>query len=270
MGAFPRVSLDGQVAIVTGASSGIGLAIARALSEAGADVALAARKPERLEGAAEELRAAGARVLAVPTDVTRAEEVRRLVAAVAAAWGRVDILVNNAGAGRGRTFRRALLLELTEADFDGCYAVNTKSAFLCGREVVPLMRARGKGAILNIGTMAGGDGAPMPEGLGFYPSAKAALRNLTRAMAAEWAPEVRVNCLNPGMVATAAAWVMQDPERARAAVPRIALGRLGQPEDIAAAAAFLVSDAASWITGVCLDVHGGQRSPLPSLADPTR
>jgi NAD(P)-dependent dehydrogenase (short-subunit alcohol dehydrogenase family) len=255
--------LDGRVAIVTGGGTGIGRAIAEGLARAGADVVVAGRRPAPLEDAAAAIRALGRRALAVPTDVTLSDERRRLVEATLAEFGQVDILVNNAGASRGATFNRGPLLELTEEDFDGVFDLNVKSVFLLSQAVARSMIARGKGVILVVASMAGRESYSVTPGLGLYAPAKAALNKLSLCMAREWGPQVRVICLNPGVVATEISSVRNNPALEAETASQTALGRVGQPEDFAGVAAFLASDAASWISGIAIDIHGGARFAMP-------
>jgi NAD(P)-dependent dehydrogenase (short-subunit alcohol dehydrogenase family) len=247
--------LEGKVAIVTGGSKGIGRAIALGFAGAGASVALAARGEDALHVTAKEVEAAGADALAVPTDVTDEDQVQALVDRTIERFGTVDILVNNAGAA-------PFMATLDQIRLDGFrkyFKVNFDSAVLCTRAVAPVMQAKGEGcAVLNVASVAGFIASP---GLTYYASAKAALISLTRTVAQEWATyRVRVNALAPGWVET------ELNEPARQQVPEfndnvlasIPLGRWGQPEEIAAAALFLCSPAASFITGAVLIVDGGQ------------
>ncbi len=247
--------LDGKVAIVTGGSKGIGRAIAKAFADAGASVALAARGEDDLRQAAKEIEAAGGQVHAIPTDVTVEDEVQALVDGTIERFGTVDILVNNAGAAPFT----APLDQIRLDGFEKYFRVNFTSAVLCMRAVSPVMLAKGEGcAVLNVASVAGFIASP---GLAYYASAKAALISLTRTVAQEWASsKVRVNALAPG-------WVETDlNEPARRMIPdfeqnvlsSIPLGRWGTPEDVAGAALFLCSPAASFITGTVLIVDGGQ------------
>lgn len=252
---MPERALEGKVAIVTGGSKGIGRAIARALSQAGASVALAARGQADLDAAALEIASEGGDALAVPTDVTDPNQVQALVDRTVERFGTVDILVNNAGAAPFT----AALDQIRLDGFDKYFRVNFMSAVLCTRAVAPVMLAKGEGtAVLNIASVAAFIASP---GLSYYASAKAALISLTRTVAQEWAPHrVRVNALAPGWVETE----MNEP--ARQAIPgfndevlrSIPLGRWGRAEDVAGAALFLCSPAAGFITGSVLIVDGGQ------------
>lgn len=245
--------LEGKVALVTGGSRGIGKAIALAFARAGADVALAARGAEDLERAAEEVRAAGARALAVPTDVTDPRQVEALVRRTVRELGTLDVLVNNAGA--APFF--ATVETVREEGFEKYFRINFTSAFYCTRAAGPILLEKGSGSVVNIASVAGLIASP---GLTYYATAKAALISLTRTVAKEWAASgVRVNAIAPGWVETDLnVGARQDPgfyEGVRAQIP---LGRWGRPEEIASVALFLASDAASFITGSVVVADGGQ------------
>src|SRR5581483_2611879 len=234
--------LAGRVALVTGAARGIGKAIALALAQAGADVAVNYR--ERLDAAeavASAVRKLGRRTVAVRADVSQGPEVRELVAAVARELGPIDILVNNAGI----AIRRGID-DLTEADFDRTLAVNLKSAFLCTQAVLPGMRARNWGRIVNISSGAArGAGA---VGL-HYNASKAGMEGLTRGYAARLAKEgVTVNAVAPSLIAT-------DMTASIEAAARIPVGRLGLADEVAQAVLMVVGNA--YMTGQTVQVNGG-------------
>lgn len=261
---MPSFDLTGQVAIVTGASEGIGQGIALGLAKAGADIVLAARTRDKLEAAAADIRALGRRALVVPTDVTRGAEAQRLVDAARAEFGHIDILVNNAGGASASNFRRGPLLTLDEQDFEGCYALNVKSIFLCCKAVVPVMLEQSKGSVINVSSIAGGGQEPANVGFALYASSKAAAITLTRYMAVEWSPAVRVNCILPGWVNTARTGPRRTAEQTEALQSQVAMGRIGVPQDIAGAAVYLASNASAWCTGSVLEVSGGIRARRPS------
>jgi NAD(P)-dependent dehydrogenase (short-subunit alcohol dehydrogenase family) len=256
----PSLWLQGRTAIVTGGSGGIGRACARAFARAGADVVIASVPPEDIPPAVAEVEALGARALGVTVDVSNAAQVAAMVNQSMEHFGRIDILVNVAGGSYSRSphtprFTRAPLLDLSEEDFMGAFEVNVKGTFLCAKAVAPIMKAQGKGVIINIGSSAGRGGPTRPE-MAAYASAKAAVMNLTINMAHQWGPEIRVNCIAPGVIDTPRPGEGR-PDLAESAA-RIALGRTGTADEIAEVALFLASDRASFVNGAVVDVHGGK------------
>jgi 3-oxoacyl-[acyl-carrier protein] reductase len=236
--------LNGRVAVVTGAARGIGLAIAAALVERGANVALidiadpgSFWKPEG--------------TLAVQADVSSPEDVRRAVEATVATFGGLDILVNNAG-----ICPLTLFAEISEAEWDRVLAVNLKGAFLCCQAALPHLRQAGRrGRIINIASAGGQMGGLMVGA--HYAASKAGLIGLTKSLAKLLASDgVTVNCVSPATTSTdlTASWSDEMQARVRAQIP---LGRFGEPDEVAAAVCFLASDAAAFITGATLDVNGG-------------
>ena len=247
-------SLKDQVAIVTGGSKGIGRAIAMTFAEAGASVALAARGEEDLAQTAKEIEATGAQAIPVATDVTDPAQVEALVQKTVEAFGTVDILVNNAGAAPFLSTMDQIRLE----GFEKYFRVNFLSAVYCTKAVAPVLLPKGTGSVLNVASVAGFIASP---GLTYYASAKAAMINLTKTVAREWAASgIRVNALAPGWVETEMnERARRDaPEFVRGTTAAIPLGRWGQPGEVAAAALFLCSPAASFITGAVLVIDGGQ------------
>ncbi|MEM1385036.1 MAG: glucose 1-dehydrogenase [Pseudomonadota bacterium] len=248
--------LDGKTAVITGAGSGFGAAIAERFVEEGAQVLIADINGEAAITVAETLsakRQGSARPFAA--DVAKAGDVQAMVQDAADAFGRVDILVNNAGV----SHRNRPMLEVDEAEFDHVYAVNVKSIFHAAHAVVPVMREQGGGVILNIASTAGV--RPRP-GLVWYNGSKGAAITLTRAMSVELAPDaIRVCALNPvaGETPLLATFMGEDTPEIRAKfISTIPLGRFSQPLDIANAALFLCSEEAAFLTGVCLEVDGGR------------
>lgn len=250
------LGLGGKVAVVTGSSQGIGRAIAGGLADLGAHVVVTGRRESAVDTAVREIRDAGGTAHGIAVDLRDDTQVRTAFDRVAEEVGPVDVLVNNAGASYGDDFRRGPLLELSDDDLLGAYRMNVLTAFRCSRTVVPSMTARGLGAILNISSVV--VKTPM-KAFGAYSAAKAALTNLTQTMALEWAPEVRVNALLVGHVATERAMGNRSAEDIASLERHIILGRLGVPHDVAAAAAYLVSPMAAWVTGTAVSVDGGVR-----------
>jgi 3-oxoacyl-[acyl-carrier protein] reductase len=246
-------ALQGRVALITGAAAGFGEAIARRFVAEGAKVLVADLDGARAQDVATNL---GATARAVRCDVSRRADVDTAVAACVDTFGGVDILVNNAGT----THRNQSMLEVDEATFDRVFAVNVKSIFHTTQAVVPLMKARRSGCIVNIGSTAGI--RPRP-GLTWYNASKGAVNLLSKSMAAELGPDgIRVNAVCPVMSPTALIeqflGVPDTPEARAKVVAGIPLGRMATPEDVAEATLYLASDAARFITGVELPVDGGR------------
>jgi len=248
--ALDRFRVDGRAAIVTGAGRGIGAATARVLADAGADVVLASRTAEQLEGVAKEIEAAGRRAVVAPMDVNDNDSVASLVDRCIEAFGRVDIIVNNAGGTMPRP-----LLDTSPGYLERAFHFNVTSAFVLSKAAVPHMLAAGDGSIVNISSAIG---RLRDRGMLAYGTAKAALSHMTRMMAADLAPKVRVNAIAVGSVATSALEVVLESDELRdQMVQGTPLKRLGEPDDIALAALYLASAAASFVTGKILEVDGG-------------
>lgn len=246
-------SVEGRTALVTGASRGIGLAVAELLAAQGAEVILSARRQETLDAAAAELRAKGGKVHAIAAHVGRMEELRRLATTLDERGLAVDILVNNAGISPPHT---ESLADTTEALWDKVMDVNLKGPFfLCGA-LGKRMAARGRGSIINISTTSALMAQP---GLGVYCVSKAGLNMVTRTFAREFGPRgVRVNAISCGVIRTAMGdHTLNDPERLADMMKINPLKRVGLPEEVARAVLFFASDASSYSTGTIFQVDGG-------------
>ena len=241
--------LDGRVAIVTGASSGLGVAFARALAEAGADVALGARRADRLQETKRLVESAGRRAITVATDVSHPEDCQRLVDQTVEQLGRVDILVNNAGIGTAMPATRETpeqFREVIDVNLNGCYWM----AQACGRVMQP------GSSIINISSVLGITTAGLPQAA--YAASKAGLIGLTRDLAQQWTGRkgIRVNALAPGFFASEMT-EQYPPGYLEAQQQRIPAGRKGDPRELAAALVFLASPASAYVTGQTLPVDGG-------------
>ena len=247
--------LENKVSIVTGAGSGFGAGIAERFAAEGAAVVVNDLNEDGGRKTVEAITAAGGQAHFVQADVSKSDDVKALVAAALEQFGGLDIMVNNAGI----THRNGPMLDVTEEMFDKVYAVNVKSLYLAAVHAVPVFKERGGGVFVNIASTAGV--RPRP-GLTWYNGSKGAAITLTKSMAAELAPlRIRVNAVNPVMGETG---LLDDfiggdsPEKRARVIAGIPLGRLSKAEDIAAAALFLASDEAGFVTGVCLEVDGGR------------
>ncbi len=245
--------LKGQVALITGASSGIGRATAEAMAREGARVALNYLKNRAgAEAAAEAIGKGGGEAIAIRADVTKSAEVEAMVKAVRERWRRIDILVNNAG----DLIARRTLADMTEDYWDQVMALNVKSCFLCAKAVWEEMAARGSGSILNMTSIAARNGGG--PGAAAYAAAKAAVMTYTKGLAKELAPHgVRVNAIAPGVIRTPYHDRHSTPELFQKFVATIPLGRAGTSEEVADVLVFLASPAARYITGETVEVNGG-------------
>jgi len=247
--ALDAFRLDDRVAIVTGGGRGIGAGIASVFADAGADLVLAARTKEQLESVADGVRAVGRRALVIPCDVNDNGAVEDVVAQAVAEFGRVDIVVNNAGGTMPRPF-----LDTSPGFLERSFHFNVTTAFVLSK-AVPHMLEAGGGAIVNISSAIG---RLRDRGFVAYGTAKAALSHMTRLMAADLAPRVRVNGIAVGSIATSALEVVLDNQEIHdEMVRRTPLKRLGVPDDIALCALYLASPAASFVTGKLLEIDGG-------------
>jgi 3-oxoacyl-[acyl-carrier protein] reductase len=246
--------LKGKVALVTGASSGIGAATARLLAAQGAHVAVGFYQNEK--GAVEVLdaiAASGGTAVAARGDFRKTADIRAVIGTVAAELGPIDILVNNAGS----LVKRLPIREITEEFWDDIIALNLKSAVFASQAVVPWMMERRSGAIINVVSIAGHNGGG--PGAGTYATAKAGLTSFTKSIAKEMAPYgVRVNAVSPGVIDTPFHEVFSTPEMIAGFVKTIPLGRVGTAEECANVIAFLVSNAASYVVGETIEINGGQ------------
>jgi 3-oxoacyl-[acyl-carrier protein] reductase len=243
------MKLEGRVALVTGASQGIGHACALALARQGASVALAARNQQKLDELAQRIAAAGGRAAAFPMDVADEEQVKAGIKVAIAQFGKVDILVNNAGITKDQ-----LVMRMKRADWDAVLNTNLTSAYLCTQQVIGSMLKQRWGRIINITSVFGQMGQ---AGQANYASSKAGLIGLTMALARELASRnITCNAVAPGFIETSMTAVLSE-EFKQNAVKQIPLGRVGTPDDVANAVVFLASDAASYITGHVLNVNGG-------------
>ncbi len=244
-----RLGDKGKVAIVTGGGSGLGLAIAQKFTENGITTIIAGRDVEKINKAKEQL---GGMCFAMACDVSDLKSVPAFVQSVLNQFGQIDILVNNAGINMKKEFT-----EVSDEDFQNILTTNVTAVFVLSREVVKHMLKKNTGCIINISSMAAQYGLPKVIA---YSASKTAIDGMTRAMAVELSPKgIRVNAIAPGFIYSdmTAKALNSDPERKAKVFGRTPMGRMGQPEDIAAAALYLVSDAANFVTGVVLPVDGG-------------
>jgi 3-oxoacyl-[acyl-carrier protein] reductase len=243
------MTLSGRIAVVTGASQGIGRACALKLAAAGATVAVAARNQEKLEALAAEITAAGGKAAAFPMDVGDEQQIKTTFKAALGQLGKIDILVNNAGITRDQ-----LVMRMKRADWDAVLNTNLTSAYLCIQQVIGSMLKQRWGRIINVTSIFGQTGQ---AGQANYASSKAGLIGLTMAVAREvGSRNITCNAVAPGFIDTAMTSGMGEDFKQNA-VKMIPLGRVGTPEDVASAVAFLASEEASYITGHVLNVNGG-------------
>lgn len=255
------LELRGKVAVVTGASRGIGKGIARGLSGEGCHLVICARSEDVLSAAAEELRGHGGEVNALPIDVTVKEDVARLKQAVEEKYGRIDVLVNNVGGNK-----RSLFEDTTDLDWQNIIDTNFLSHVQVTREFIPLMKRNKKGSIIFISSIFGRESGGAT--LSIYNATKSALISLSKIMATELAPGgIRVNSIAPGSIRfPGGSWdrrCIENPEAMEEFVKReLPIGRFGSVEEVANVVCFLASERASLVTGTCLNVDGGQSRSL--------
>ncbi|MCK5362385.1 MAG: glucose 1-dehydrogenase [Gammaproteobacteria bacterium] len=248
--------LADKVAVVTGAGSGFGAGIATRFAEEGARIVAADINGDGAARIVEDIRNAGGTAFAVTADVSKGDEMAKIIAAAVDEFGELDIVVNNAGT----THKNRPMLEVDEATYDRVFAVNVKSVYHSAIHAVPVFRRQGRGSFINIASTAGI--RPRP-GLTWYAATKGAVITMTKAMAVELAPDnIRANAINPVVSATG---LLKDflpgedtPETRAKFVASIPLGRMSTPRDVAAACLFLASEDAEFLTGVCLEVDGGR------------
>ena len=248
--------LKGKVALVTGGNGGLGLGMALGLAKAGADIAIAARNPEKTSDAIKHIQSTGARAISVPTDVTQETEIESMISQTLQQLGGIDILVNNSGV----TMRKEPE-DLTGDEWDHVLNVNLRACFLASKTVYPHMRDRGSGKIINIGSMTsifggGGSGAP-------YSSSKGGIVQLSKSLAVAWAKDnIQSNAILPGWFTTelTAAIPEKQQERYQLISSRIPAGRWGEPDELAGVAVFLASKASDYVTGSVIAVDGGYSS----------
>jgi 7-alpha-hydroxysteroid dehydrogenase len=265
MSILDRFDITGQAAIVTGAGRGIGAACALALAEAGADVVITARTKEQLDAVAEQIGERGRRAVVVPSDVSDTANLREVVDCAVDELGRIDIVVNNAGGTMPQPF-----LDTSERAFEGAFHFNVTTAFTLTQLAVPhmLAGAGGGGSVVNISSAMG---RLTDRGFVAYGTAKGALSHMTRLLAADLAPRIRVNAIAVGSVATSALEIVLENDELRdEMIAKTPLRRLGEPEDISLAALYLASPAGSFVTGKVWEVDGGIEHPnlgldLPDL-----
>lgn len=245
-------SLDSKVAVITGASRGIGRAIALRLAEAGAKVVVSSRKLDNVQAVADEIEACGGRALALPAHVGRPDEVAALVGQTVETFGRVDIAVNNAATNP----HFGPLLTADEGQWAKILDTNLTGAFRLCKAVVPHMEAQGGGKIINLASVAGRRPSP---GMGVYSVSKAGLIMLTQVLALELGrANIQVNAIAPGVIKTRFSQVLwQTPQIAEPMLSKLPLGRFGEPEDVAGLALFLASSASDYVTGGVFLVDGG-------------
>jgi NAD(P)-dependent dehydrogenase (short-subunit alcohol dehydrogenase family) len=254
---FPSMDLKGKTAIVTGAGQGLGFWIALGLAHAGADIVISEINPETGESAAEQIKNLGKRSLFIKTDVAKPDSIQSMVDRVIQEWGHIDILVNSAGVSTSRN--KAKAEDMTPEEFDRVSSINLRGVYFCSQAAGKIMMKQKQGKIINIVSAAGFLVRP-----GVYNSVYATTKGgsimLTKGLALEWAPyNINVNAVAPGFFPTPmSSRRLNDPKSQQSIMESTPMKRVGQPEDIMGPVIFLASDAANFITGVCLFVDGGR------------
>lgn len=246
-----KMSLNGKVGIVTGASKGLGRSMALALAEAGADLAIVSRGIPDLTNVANEIKELGRKVLPISADMTDSKQIDGVVQKTLAEFGKIDILINNAG-----TTIRQNIEDVTEEAWDTVMNLNIKGAFFCAQAVGKVMIKQGKGKIINTASLLSAIGGPKAVA---YAAAKGGIAQITRCMAVEWSKyNINVNAIAPGYFRTPLTQPLQDdPERSAKILSRIPMGRWGEPDDLKGIAVFLASEASDYVTGQVIFVDGG-------------
>lgn len=260
MSLLDRFRLDGKVAIVTGASRGIGARAATALAEMGADVVIAARSAESLASVCSEVEALGRRAVAVPCDLSDLASMRTLVDTATAELGGIDIVVNNVGGALPQPF-----LDTSVETMEQAFRFNVSTAFQLTQLAVAPMLERGGGSVVNITSVMG---HLVDRGYAAYGTAKGAMTHMTHLLAADLAPRIRVNAIAPGSIRTDALAGVLDAELERRMLDATPMRRLGTVDDIALGVIYLASDASSFVTGKVLAIDGGTTAPTLSLGIP--
>lgn len=253
-----EIRFDNQVVLITGASTGIGAALAKAFGEAGASVVVHYNRSEaEARAVAAHIEAAGSRALLVQADVSTAAEVKRVVDTTLEAFGRIDILINNAGA----LIQRLPVAEVSDALYDQIMDLNTRSVFEFCKYVVPVMQQQGHGNIINMTSISARNGGG--GGSVIYAMSKGAVSTFTRGLAKELAAQnIRVNAISPGLILTPFHERYTEPERMKQLIATIPMGRAGEAEECVGTAFFLASDKLSgYVTGQIIEVNGGQYTP---------
>ena len=261
MSVLDLFKVDGQVAIVTGAGRGIGAATAIALAEAGADVVVSARTADQVEQVAETIRGLGRRAVVLPADLNDTSNLSTLVDAAKVELGRLDIVVNNVGG----TMPNALL-DTTDTFLEDAFHFNVTTALALSRAAIPVMLETDGGSIVNISSVMG-----RVSGRGYlaYGTAKAALAHMTRMMATDLSPRIRANAIAVGAVATSALDIVMSNDELRGQMESATpLGRIGDPQEIAAGVLYLCSPAGAFITGKVLEIDGGTETPTLDMQLP--